>query len=372
MIPITRPRLGAEEGAGACAAIESGWVSQGPKVAEFERCVAEYCGAAHAVAVSNCTTALHLALLVLGIGPGDEVICPSMSFIATANAVAYTGATPVFAEVDPLTYNLDVEAAEAAIGPATRAILLVHQIGLPADLDAFGPLASERGLHLVEDAACALGSRHRGVLIGCESELACFSFHPRKVITTGEGGMLLTHSESLADQLRLLRHQGMSVSDLVRHQSDRVIAEQYVCVGYNYRLTDIQAAIGLAQMGRLENILQRRRELAAVYSERLRDHPWLRPPHVPEGLQPNYQSYAVQLTDGAPVTRDEVMQRLLDRGIATRRGSMLRHQEPAYEGVVSELPRSELASGCSLLLPLFPDMTAEEQEQVLTALEELV
>ena len=216
MIPITIPLLGPEEEAAAVAAIRSGWVTQGPKVAEFERAVADYCGATHAVAVSNCTTALSLALLVAGVGPGDEVICPSMSFIATCNSIRYTGARPIFAEVNPQTYNLDPDAAEAVITPRTKAILLVHQIGLPADIDRFYALAKARGLTIVEDAACAIGSRYRDQPIGSHGDLVCFSFHPRKVITTGEGGIITTGRPDYAERLRLLRQHGMSVSDTVR------------------------------------------------------------------------------------------------------------------------------------------------------------
>ncbi len=213
-IPIALPLFGPEEGEAARAVIASGWVSQGPKVAEFEQQFAARCGAAHAVAVSNCTSALHLALHVLGIGPGDEVICPSMSFIATANSIRHTGATPVFADVDPRTFNLDPGAAEAAITPRTKAIMVVHQIGLPADIDRFGAIGRKHGVKIVEDAACAIGSRYKGRPIGGHSELVCFSLHPRKVITTGEGGMITTSNPAHDKQLRLLRQFCLEVYQL--------------------------------------------------------------------------------------------------------------------------------------------------------------
>ncbi|HVU89696.1 MAG TPA: DegT/DnrJ/EryC1/StrS family aminotransferase [Pirellulales bacterium] len=369
MIPITLPLFGPEEEQAAAAAIRSGWVTQGPQVAAFERAVADYCGAAHAVAVSNCTTALHLALLLHGIGPGDEVICPSMSFIATANSIRYTGATPIFAEVDPRTYNLDVEAARAAITTRTKAILLVHQIGLPADLDDFYALAEKRGLKIIEDAACAIGSKYRGRPIGSHAETACFSFHPRKVITTGEGGIITTSRADFAERLRLLRQHGMSVSDAARHSSRKVVIESYECLGYNYRMTDIQGAIGIEQMKRLAGIVARRRELAARYSKALEGHPWLLAPFVPEWAEPNFQSYAVQLAPKAPVSRDDLMQSLLERGIATRRGIMLAHLEPACADLPPRhLPRSEQASTRSLLLPLYPQMTDDQQREVIAAL----
>ncbi len=370
MIPITKPLIGPEEEVAAAAVLRSGWITQGPKVAEFEQAVAEHCRAAHAVAVSNCTTALHLALIVAGVGPGDEVICPSMSFIATCNSIRYTGATPVFAEVDPKTYNLDSGAAEAAITPRTKAILVVHQIGLPADLDRFYSIAARRGLKIVEDAACAIGSNYRDQPIGSHGDLVCFSFHPRKVITTGEGGMITTSRADFADRLRLLRQHGMSVSDTVRHSSRQIVTEQYVCLGYNYRMTDIQAAIGIEQMKRLSEIVTQRQGLAARYTKALRHHPWLRPPYIPDEATPNFQSYAVHLSPHAPISRDDLMQRLVEQGVATRRGIMLSHLEPACADLPAvALPHSEEASHRSLLLPLYPQMSDDDQQRVITALQ---
>lgn len=369
-IPITIPCLGEEEAHAAAEAIRSGWVTQGPRVAEFERQVAQYCGVEHAVAVTSCTTALQLALLALDVGPGDEVICPSMSFIATANAIRHTGAMPVFVDVDPDTYNLDPAAAQAAITPATKAILVVHQVGLPADIDRFVELGRRHGVWVLEDAACALGSRYKGRPIGGHTEMACFSFHPRKVLTTGEGGMITTNNADYAQRLRRLRQHGMSVSDAERHGSRQVVLESYLCLGYNCRMTDIQAAVGIEQMKKLDWILTRRREIARLYNERLAGHPWLRPPHVPDYAEPNYQSYAVQLTVGAPIGRNQLMQRLLEEGIATRRGIMLSHCEPASAGlkVAGDLTRSQQASDRSLLLPLFPQMTEEQVERVVRAI----
>jgi perosamine synthetase len=369
LIPITKPYFDAAEALAAKATVESGWVTQGPRVAEFERVVAAFCGTTEAVAVCNCTAALHLSLVVSGVGPEDEVICPSMSFIATANSIRQTGATPVFADVDVRTYNLDPDAAEAAITPRTKAILVVHQIGQPADIDRFLSIGAKHGVKILEDAACAIGARYKGRPIGGHSDLVCFSFHPRKVISTGEGGMITTNNPEYARQLRLLRQHGMSVSDAVRHSAKRVVAEEYVCQGYNYRLTDIQAAIGIEQMKKLDWIVTRRRELAARYSAALESHPWIRPPYVPDYAEPNFQSYAVQLTDDAPLGRDELLQWLLDQQIATRRGVMLSHTEPAYaEHPVPLLSNSERASARSFLLPLYPQMTSEEQDLVITAL----
>jgi perosamine synthetase len=370
MIPITRPYFGPEEGAAAKAAIESGWVSQGPKVAEFEQRFAEACHAAHAVAVSNCTAALHLALVVLEVAPGDEVICPSMSFIATANAIVHAGATPVFADVDPQTYNLDPAAAEAAITNRTRAIMPVHQIGMPADIDRFRALGEKHGLAILEDGACAIGSRYKGRPIGGHGEMVCFSLHPRKLITTGEGGMITTNNAEYAARLRLLRQHCMSVSDAARHNARQVVIEQYLGVGYNYRMTDIQAAIGIEQMKRLDWIVERRRALAARYSSRLASTGWLQPPFEPDYATSNFQSYAVRLADDARIGRNDLMQHLLDLGVASRRGVMLSHAEPAYadRAQAVALPHSEAASAQSIILPLYPQMTEEEQDRVLDAL----
>jgi perosamine synthetase len=369
VIPIIRPVIGREEIEAASRVLESGWLTQGPEVAAFEREFAQVVGAAHACAVSSCTTALHLALHVLGVGPGDEVVTASHSFIATANAVRYCGAKPVFVDIEPATFNLDPALVERAITPRTRAILLVHQMGMPADLGAMLAIAQARGLPVVEDAACAIGSEiewnGRFERIGRpHGTLACFSFHPRKLVTTGDGGMLTSSSAELDRQLRLLRHQGMSVPDTVRHGSRQVVNEQYPVVGYNYRLTDIQAAIGRAQLERLPEIVARRRAIAARYRELLAVIPGLQTPVEPAWARSNWQSYCVRLPEG--VDQRAVMQHLLDAGVASRRGIMCIHREPAYAALTCRfpLPHSEAAQQQCIILPLYIQMKAEEQELV--------
>lgn len=374
MIPIAKPYLTTEEAQAAYDTILTGWITQGPRVRDFEDRFARYTGAAHAVAVSNCTTALHLAMIVAGIGPGDEVICPSMSYIATANAIRYVGATPVFAEVDPLNYNLDPIDCEFRITSRTRAILLVHQMGMPACIDQFRILCKSYNLRLIEDAACAIGSAYRKNRIGTHSDLVCFSFHPRKVISTGDGGMITTPRKDYADRLRLLRQHGMSVSDQVRHQSSTVIFEDHVEMGYNYRMTDIQAAIGLKQLEKLDWIVAERRKIAFLYHNAFKHLPFLRLPLEMDGYFSNYQSYSIYLEKTCPVDRNQLMQDLLDRGIATRRGIMTAHRETAYRqqpGRVS-LPVSEDLQDHSILLPLYIPMPEEEIRVVIENVLELL
>ncbi len=367
MIPIAKPYLTVEEAQAAYDTILTGWITQGPRVAEFEEKFAAYTGARYAVAVSNCTTALHLAMIVAGVGAGDEVICPSMSYVATANSIKYVGAIPVFAEVNPATYNLDVEDTARKITSKTKAILLVHQIGMPADIDAFTALAKKHQLHLIEDAACAAGSAYKGKKIGSHSSLVCFSFHPRKVVSTGDGGMITTDNEAYYQRMKLLRQHGMSVNDRVRHESAKVIFEDHVEVGYNYRMTDIQAAVGIKQLEKLDWIVSERRKIAEKYNEAFRDIDYVRLPIEEEGYFSNYQSYSVYLKEDCPIGRNELMQKMLDDGISTRRGIMTSHRETAYKKDYANvsLPVSEKAADQSIILPLYIPMKEEDIERVI-------
>lgn len=370
-IPVMIPWLGEEEARAASDAVLSGWVAQGPRVAAFERAFAERVGAEHAIAVSSCTTALHLALVALGIGPGDEVVVPSLSFIATANAVRYVGAEPVFADVDPATGNLTAATVDAVRFPRTKAVLVVHQGGVPADVHSLRAACAEWGLPLVEDAACAIGSTVGGKPVGQDALIAAWSFHPRKLVTTGEGGMITTDDAEWAARLRRLREHGMNSSAAERHSSSKPVLESYLEVGYNYRMTDVQAAIGLVQLGKLDAMIARRRELAARYDELLRDVPGLTPVRDPEHGQSNFQSYWVLLAEDFPVGRDDLLAALAEAGISARRGIMASHLEPAYEGRPGvPLPATERISRDSLILPLFHTLTEAQQDRVVEALRE--
>ena len=376
MIPVARPWMDEREADAARRAILSGWVTQGPEVAAFEQEFAAAIGAAHACAVSSCTTALHVALVAFGVEPGDEVVTVSHSFVATANAVRYCGATPVFVDIEPTSFNIDPNRVADAISAKTKAILCVHQLGMPCNLAALVPLAMSRGLPLIEDAACAAGSEirfdGRWERIGRpHGEVACFSFHPRKLLSTGDGGMLTTSNAVLDRRFRLLRQHGMSISDAARHASPTVVNESYSMLGYNYRLTDIQAAIGREQVKRLPEIVSRRRELAQRYQQRLSGSSSVIVPREPEWARTNWQSFAVRLPSSP--NRDQVMQRMLDDRVATRRGVLNAHQQPAYppqawRAAPGGLVHSEQVSASTVVLPLFHQMTFDDQDRVIDSL----
>ena len=365
MIPVMKPTLGEEEALAVAEAVRSGWVAQGPRVAAFEKAFAASVGADHGVATSNCTTALHLCLYVLGVGPGDEVIVPSFSFIATANAVRYCGATPVFADVDAETGNLTPETVAAVRTDATKAVMVVHQAGVPADIPALK--ASLGGLPLVEDAACAAGSTLNGAPTGQGALMAAWSFHPRKLLTTGEGGMITTDDEELAARMRRLREHGMSVSAADRHAAGKAIVESYSETAFNYRMTDIQAAMGLVQLRKLPAIVARRREIAARYQELLAPL-GLRTVRDPVGATSNFQSFWVELPDAAPPVGD-VLAALAEAGVSARRGIMAAHTEPAYAGHPhGPLPVTEHLTTRTLILPVHHELTEAEQDTVVAAL----
>jgi len=374
-IPVMRPWMGEEEANAASDAVRSGWVAQGPRVAAFEAAFAEYVGVPAAVAVSSCTTALHLALINAGVGPGDEVVVPSLSFVATANAVRYVGARPVFADVELATGNLTPATIARVLTPATRAVILVDQGGIPADLDGVRALADPRQIVVVEDAACAAGSTYKGRPVGAGAMYATFSFHPRKLLTTGEGGMVTLARAEAAPRLRRLREHGMSVSAADRDAAERAggapVVESYEELGFNYRMTDVQAAIGLVQLGKLSAMVTRRRELALRYRELLSDIEGIAiAGDAPHGTS-NHQAFWVLLPDEFPSTRDELLGSLARAGVSARRGIMASHLEPAYADVDHvPLPATERLTRDSLILPLFHDLTHEQQDRVVAVLYE--
>jgi dTDP-4-amino-4,6-dideoxygalactose transaminase len=367
---VMLPFLGEEEVEAVAEVLRSGWVAQGPRVAAFESAFAEAVEAPYAVATSSCTTALHLAMIVVGLAPGDEVVVPSFSFIATSNAVRYVGATPVFADVDVTTGNLTAETVQAALTERTRAVVVVDQGGVPVDLDAIRAVCDRRGITVVEDAACGAGSRYRGRPVGAGAEVAAWSFHPRKILTTGEGGMLTTSRPDWAARARTLREHAMSVSAADRHSSVLAPPETYDEVGYNFRMTDLQAAVGLVQLARLPEVVARRRELAASYSKFLGEVPGLRTVADPAWGESNFQSFWVEVGQPYPLNRDSLLEQLAHADISARRGIMSTHRQPPYVGVAApgSLPVTEHLTDSTLILPLFHQMDETQQARVVDVL----
>ena len=372
-IPISKPYFNKNEEKALSDVIKSGWVMQGPMVSEFEEKFAQYVGTKYAVAVSSGTAALHLSLLALGIGEGDEVIIPSFSFIATANAVAHCGASPVFIDIDQRTYNISPEKIEEYLAGVSKkknkkvkAIMPVHQLGMPADMDYIIAIAKKHSLHIIEDAACALGSEYKGRKVGSIGEISCFSFHPRKIITTGEGGMITTNDKRIAEKARLLRNHGMTISAHERNKKVMIKKEEYPLVGYNYRMTDLQGAIGLVQMEKLEYILNKRRAIARRYNSLLEKIEWLERPYVPEYANPNYQSYIVRVKEGGFKIRNHIISKLIGSGISCKAGVQAIHMEKCYREKYKgdRLINTERAFYSTMLLPLYSELKEHEQDKV--------
>lgn len=379
-IPITKPFFEDDDKAAVNAVLDTGWIVQGPRVAEFERLFANFVGAEFAVATTSCTTALHLSLMVAGIGPGDEVILPSFTFVATANAVEYTGAQPVLCDIRIDTFNIDVEYAQKCITKRTKAIIPVHLFGLCADMDSIIRIAKEKELVVIEDAACAFGSRYNGRHAGSLGFAGCFSFHPRKAITTGEGGIVATNNAETDSLLRSLRDHGASKSDLERDKMGGSLLPAYNVLGYNYRMTDLQGALGVSQMNKAERILNERIKRAEIYNENLTEIDWLKPPKRPEGFMHSYQSYVCMIDKNlfggslkrANEFRNNLMKRLEALGISTRQGTHAVHTLGYYRDKYSlaegDFPSSLEADHLSITLPLYPQMTEIEQETIIERL----
>jgi dTDP-4-amino-4,6-dideoxygalactose transaminase len=370
-IQISQPDTGEEEWQAVREPLETGWLTQGPKVAAFERAFAARHRVKHALASSSCTTALHLILAAMDIGSGDEVIVPAFTWVATANAVLYCGATPVFVDVDPKTFNIDPAQVAERVTSRTKAIIVVHLFGLCADVDAVARAAP--GIPIVEDAACAAGSAYHGRPAGTLGLAAAFSFHPRKSITTGEGGMVATNDDRLAEIVNMLRNHGASISEEQRHVGPKpYLLAEFNLLGFNYRMTDLQGAVGLVQLAKLDRYIDERQRWADYYTRELAALPWLRMPGVPAGYRHGWQSYVCYVDESrAPVPRNEIMERLAAGGVSTRPGTHAVHMLGYYRerfGLSPDAFRGARdCDRCSIAIPLHNRMSAEDYAHIVAA-----
>ncbi|MEE9441114.1 MAG: DegT/DnrJ/EryC1/StrS family aminotransferase [candidate division Zixibacteria bacterium] len=398
-VPITLPMFDGNEEREVCEVLRSGWVVQGPKVAEFEKKFASFVNAPNAIAVSSCTTGLHLALRVMGIGPGDEVLLPSFTFVATANSVEYTGAKPVFIDIDPWTFNVNpvsvsvyLNKLKSAGQKLPKAIIPVSLFGLCADMESINEIARKYNLIVIEDAACGMGATRAGNHAGNEADMAVFSFHPRQAITTGEGGMIITKDNDIADKLRVMRNHGASESDIERHIAEGgSLLPEFNSLGYNYRMTDLQGAVGVAQMEKAREIFENRRRAAARYDYFLQDIKGIETPYLPDGYNHAYQSYVCMYKFNAMTgdryinwdtienwntERNRLMKGLQEQGIAARQGTHAVHTLGYYKDKYGyedhDFPYSYIADRLSIALPIFPQITSGQQGLVVDILNTIV
>ncbi|MDB5227217.1 MAG: DegT/DnrJ/EryC1/StrS aminotransferase [Bacteroidota bacterium] len=374
-IPLTKPWLGDEEWLAIREVIQSGWVSQGPKVMEFEELVSKYIGVKFAVATNSCTSAIHLAFRIQGVQSGDDVILADTTCMANVNAIKMAGANPVFVDIDKKTFNLDPHLIEQAITPKTKAILNIDQIGLANDLEEIKKIAQKHNLIVVDDAATAMGGKYNNTYLGSHGLTTTFSFHPRKMITTGEGGMLLTDDQDIADKARTLRSAGASVSDLDRHKAKGVILQKYYENGYNYRMTDIQAAIGIIQMSKIDQMLIERRTQAAYYDAALKDTGELQAPFVPDYATHSYSSYCITISENCNITPEEIINQMAQKNISCRFGIPPLHNEPYFSGsgwTDAQFPVSCNVFKKTFFIPIFPGLTEKNLKYIMDTLHQIL
>ncbi|MGN6463034.1 MAG: DegT/DnrJ/EryC1/StrS family aminotransferase [Pseudolabrys sp.] len=372
-IPIAKPVTGEAEWLALRETLESGWLTHGPKVDAFEKAFAARHGVKHAIATTSATTGLHLAVAALGIGPGDEVIVPSFTWIATANAVLYAGAIPVLADIDPATFNLDPQDVAGRITSRTKAVIPVHLFGLCAAMDELRRVLPKH-VKLIEDAACAAGASSADMPAGGLGDIGVFSFHPRKSITTGEGGMVTTNDDALAERARVMRNHGASISEQERHAGPQpYLLPEFGALGFNYRMTDLQGAVGLVQLARLDEFVDERAKWAAWYRQALRDIAWLRLPDEPPYGRHAWQSFVTRVDPSrAPSPRNEIMSRLHEAGVATRPGThaihMLSYYCERFGYQPGDFPHARDADQNSMAIPLHNRMAADDYQYVVECL----